>query len=90
MRSKKLLLWLFVMFCWGNNPLWACNVCQSQQPEGFENITHGAGPTGFTDYLISWIAVIIVLIALGLSIKYLVKPNENRVNHIKNLVLNDC
>lgn len=53
-----------------------------------ENITHGAGPTGSLDYVITWSAVVIVSITLFLSIKYLVKPQETDAGHIKNIVLN--
>jgi len=68
---------------------WACTVCKSNQPDGFENITHGEGPTGITDMLITWSAVIIVGITLFLSIKYLIKPEEHNSNHIKNIVVNE-
>lgn len=39
----------------------------------------------FIDAIIIWIAVAIVLVTLYLSIKFLVKPNENDPKHIKNI-----
>lgn len=41
------------------------------------------------DYIIIWVGVIIVLITLILSIKFLVKPNEDDPKHIKNIVKNE-
>lgn len=35
---------------------------------------------------IVWVSVIIVLITLVLTLKYLFKPKENNPNHIKNIV----
>lgn len=67
----------------------ACDLCKTKQPKGFENITHGEGPEGNLDYIIMIIAVVIVGYTLIMSIKYLVKPNEKNVDHIKNLVLNE-
>lgn len=68
---------------------WSCPVCDSNQPEGLENVTHGTGPTGIVDFIITWTAVIIVGITLFLSVKYLVKPKEHRRDHIKNIVINE-
>lgn len=67
----------------------ACPLCESKQPKGFENITHGEGPQGNLDYIIMFSAIIIVGYTLIMSIKYLVKPKEKSVNHIKNIVLDD-
>jgi len=65
----------------------ACPVCKEQQPEGFENITHGQGPEGNMDYIIMGVALLIVGYTLVMSIKYLVKPKERSQHHIKNIVL---
>lgn len=67
----------------------ACELCKNNQPKGLENITHGTGPTGTLDYIITWTAVVIVSVTLFYSIKYLVKPKENNPDHIKNSILND-
>ncbi|WP_158860652.1 hypothetical protein [Lunatibacter salilacus] len=65
----------------------ACEVCKSNQPKVLENITHGQGPQGNIDYVITWSAAILVVFTLVFSIKYLVKPEENLSGHIKNIVL---
>ncbi len=67
----------------------ACDLCKKNQPKGFENITHGAGPSGTLDYIIIWAAVIIVGVTLFYSLKYLIKPRENNPDHIKNIVRNE-
>lgn len=65
----------------------ACELCKKNQPKVLENITHGAGPTGTLDYVITWSAVVLVAITLALSIKFLIRPKEGRTDHIKNIVL---
>lgn len=66
----------------------ACELCKKNQPKVLEGITHGQGPQGDTDYLIIGVAIIIVSITLFLSLKFLIRPNENNPEHIKNIVLN--
>lgn len=65
----------------------ACEVCKRQQPEILRDLAHGPGPQGTSDYIITWTAGIIVGITLILSIKMLVFPNEQEINHIKNIPL---
>lgn len=67
--------------------IFACEVCKSNQPKMLEDITHGQGPQGNMDYLITWSAAVLVTFTLVFSIKYLVKPKEDRPGHIKNIVL---
>lgn len=66
----------------------ACDLCKKNQPKGFEDITHGNGPQGNTDYIILYCAIVIVGYTLIMSIKYLIKPKEKDKNHIKYTVLN--
>ncbi len=70
-----------------SSSLLACEVCKSQQPKVVQNITHGAGPQGQTDFVIIAIAIVIVLLTLIFSVKYLLKPGENSPGHVKNTVL---
>lgn len=84
MKRNIYLYSLFYVF--GQKIMMACDLCKKNQPKGFENITHGEGPTGNVDYIITWSAIILVAITLFLSIKYLVRPKENRPDHIKNIV----
>jgi len=67
----------------------ACEVCKRQQPEILQDLAHGTGPQGTSDYIITWSAVIIVGITLILSLKMLIYPNEQQPNHIKNIPLLD-
>jgi hypothetical protein len=76
---------LFVML--NSGVALACEVCKSKQPKGFADITHGSGPGGNLDYFIVWGAAIIVTITLGLSLKFLIRPQENRPEHIKNSII---
>lgn len=66
----------------------ACELCKQNQPKVLENITHGTGPSGMLDYVITWSAAVLVVVTLILSLKFLIRPNESRADHIKNIVLN--
>lgn len=85
---KKVTILIFLMLV-AHQISFACELCKKNQPKGLENITHGTGPTGTLDYIITWTAVVIVSVTLFYSIKYLVKPKENNPDHIKNSILND-
>lgn len=67
----------------------ACPVCDKNQPEALQGISHGAGPDSQWDTWIVAVAAIIVVVTLALSIKYLFKPGESDPQHIKKLILND-
>lgn len=86
---KKILSIFTVLFFLGSRLSWACDVCEKNQPAGFENITHGAGPSGTLDYIIIWTGVVIVTATLFFSVKYLVKPQENNPDHVKYIVKNE-
>ncbi|WP_163514316.1 hypothetical protein [Gelidibacter japonicus] len=87
MKTKFLLFtWLFFL---GQSITYACDLCKENQPKGFENITHGTGPSGDWDYYIIWGAVIIVAFTLFYSIKFLINPKEDDPDHIKNIVRNE-
>ena len=84
---KRLLLIVTVMFTsWA--PI-ACPVCERQQPKILQGITHGSGPQSNWDYIIISAAVVIVLITLFFTIKWLVRPGEKSASHIKYLILNN-
>lgn len=68
--------------------LFACDLCQKNQPEILKDVTHGTGPQSQWDFVITWVAVIIVAITLFFSIKFLVRPRENDPGHIKNIIVN--
>lgn len=84
---KRILLIIGILILQGP-VLLACDLCQKNQPEVLQDVTHGQGPQGQLDYIITWTAVAIVAVVLFFSIKFLVKPRENDPDHIKNIVVN--
>ncbi|HEX5026503.1 MAG TPA: hypothetical protein VFV68_14590 [Agriterribacter sp.] len=68
--------------------VFACPVCEKQQPEMLRGLTHGAGPDSNWDYVIVWSAVVIVLFTLYFSVKWLIRPGERSQTHIKRFILN--
>lgn len=88
---KKRLIFIissFIAFLFAV-PAMACEVCQDQQPRVLRNITHGAGPQGNIDYIITISAAIIVGLTLIYTIKYLVKPEEKSPDHVKNMIIDN-
>ena len=67
----------------------ACPVCERNQPGVLKGITHGAGPENRWDYIIVWAMVVVVLITLFFSIKWIIRPGEKSTTHIKRFVLNN-
>lgn len=84
MKKYTLLSTLLLLFY--QPTLLACDLCKSNQPKGLENITHGEGPSNNIDYVIIWSAIVLVIVTLVFSIKYLVRPKEDHPSHIKNIV----
>lgn len=66
----------------------ACELCKKNQPKVLKGITHGTGPQGDLDYIIIAASIVIVSITLFLSLKFLIRPNENNPDHIKNIIVN--
>jgi hypothetical protein len=83
---RKTRLTVFCLFISGM--ALACPVCERQQPKILRGITHGAGPDGNADYVIVWVAVAIVLFTLFFSVKWLIRPGERWLTHIKRHILN--
>jgi hypothetical protein len=73
------------------NSIWvfACPVCERNQPKILRGITHGAGPESQWDYVIVWSIVAIVLVTLFFSLKWIFRPGETSNNHIKRFILNN-
>lgn len=67
----------------------ACPVCERQQPKILQGFAHGSGPQSNWDYLIISVTAMIVLATLFFSIKWLWRPGEKSVTHIKHLILNN-
>ena len=83
---KKLFLMLLLLIM--GNQLFACPVCEKQQPKVLQGVTHGAGPQSQWDYVIVWVGVVIVLLTLFYSLKWIIRPGEKSVSHIKQHILN--
>ncbi len=61
----------------------ACPVCERNQPKLLKGILHGKGPDSNWDYLSVWVTVIISVIALFYTVKWLIRPGEKSMSHIK-------
>lgn len=69
-------------------PALACKLCEEQQPKWLRGVVHGPGPQSSWDYVIMAVSMVIVLIVLYYSIKFLVKPGEKDPRHVKYSILN--
>jgi hypothetical protein len=68
---------------------YACPVCERNKPKIIQGITHGSNPDSNWDYVIVTVMIIIAIATLYYSVKWLIKPNENEISHIKNSILNE-
>ena len=69
--------------------IYACPVCErANAKKAFGSISHSTGPDSNWDYIAVWVTIIISVIALFYSIKWLIKPAEKNQDHIKNSILN--
>lgn len=83
--KKKIFALLFTITFW--NVVVACPVCERQQPKLLRGIVHGAGPESNWDYIIIAVMMIITLLTLYYSVKWLMRPGEKSANHIKRIML---
>lgn len=84
---KRLLIVLVLVFT--TIGLFACPVCEKQQPAVLKGISHGTGPQSNWDMVIIWATVVIVVLTLYFSIKFLVRPGETSASHIKRFILDN-
>lgn len=84
---KRLLILLALVFTAMGT--FACPVCEKQQPAVLKGISHGTGPQSNWDMVIIWATVVIVVLTLYFSIKFLVRPGEKSASHIKRFILNN-
>ena len=82
MKKYITLLILFVQAV-----AFACPVCERNQPKILRGIVHGAGPESNWDYVSIWLTIIIAIITLIYSLKYLIQPGEKNKDHIKYFIL---
>lgn len=83
----KKLIFLIAFVCQGL-VIFACPACEKQQPKLLRGITHGAGPSGNMDYVIVIAAVLLTGVIFFYALKWMIKPGEKDLNHIKRTVLN--
>lgn len=86
--KNKLSFLTVVLFLLVNIPVLACEVCEKQQPKVLRGVAHGVGPQSDWDYV--WVGGIIavVLISLFYSVKFIIRPGEKEMNHIKHSIFN--
>lgn len=84
---KKIML-IFSMLITGIAAI-ACPTCEIAQPRYLKGISHGSGPQSQWDLVIISVTAVIVLATLFFSVKFLVKPGEKSVTHIKHFILNN-
>lgn len=72
-----------VLVLLGPVKLAACEACKLQQPKITQGITHGAGPGSGWDWFIVGVVALITLLTLFYSVKYLARPGEKDMDHIK-------
>ena len=83
---RRIIILLFLVT--SHVATYACEVCDRNQARLLRGIVHGAGPDSNWDYVSIGITVIITVFTLIFSIKWLIKPNENNIDHIKYSILN--
>ncbi|WP_124641793.1 MULTISPECIES: hypothetical protein [Amniculibacterium] len=66
----------------------ACEACDLKQPKITRGLTHGAGPQSFWDWIAVGIIVVISFLTVFYFVKYIVKPESKKDQHIKNSILN--
>ncbi len=86
-KIKHLLVLIVILLI--NAQVWACPVCEQQQPKITQGLTHGSGPQSNWDWVIIAVISAITLLTLVFSLKYLIKPGEKNKNHIKQFILNN-
>ena len=60
--------------------VFACPVCERNQPKVLKGITHGAGPESQWDYVIELTTAAIVLVTLFFSVEWLVRAGVKYMN----------
>lgn len=85
----KMKSFIMILSVFATQAIWACPVCDKQQPALTRGLTHGAGAQSNWDWVIIGVITAITILTLIYSIKYLVKPGEKNANHIKQSILSN-
>lgn len=86
MKKYPILFTLLFLF---SQLIFACPVCEKNQPKITMGLTHGAGPNSNWDWVIIGVMSVITIATLIYSIKFLVFPGEKSANHIKRSILRE-
>ncbi|SFO48324.1 hypothetical protein SAMN05428949_5344 [Chitinophaga sp. YR627] len=85
MLGKMLFSALLLLCC--QQLVMACDACKKKQAVVLGGLTHGKTPDSNWDYLIVVVMVVIVLVTLFYSVKWLIRPGEKSADHIKQFIL---
>lgn len=85
---KKYIFSALLLTC-GYNIAMACDACKKKQAVVPGGLTHGRTPDSQWDYVIVLVMVVIVLLTLFYSVKWLIRPGEKSADHIKQFILNN-
>ena len=87
MKNK---IWFFTIMVWllSYMPVIACEVCKKQQPKLLRGVTHGVGPQSDWEYVWVGSVIVVVLVSLFYSVKWIIHPGERERDHIKHSILN--
>lgn len=85
MRKLISLLFMFAL----QLAAFGCPVCERNKPKLLQGITHGTGPDSQWDYVVVFAMIIVAILTLFYSIKWLIHPNEKSLDHIKLSILNE-
>ena len=85
MRIKSIFLTIILLLL--NGVMFACPTCEKNQPKITQGLTHGTGPDSNWDWVIVSVILLITLLTLFFSVKYLIRPGEKNDDHIKHLII---
>ena len=86
--NKKMRLITTCMLVFSAGLIYACPVCERNQPRLLKGIVHGSGPDSQWDYVIMWVVIAITILSLYYAVKWLIRPGEQNVNHVKYSIIN--
>lgn len=86
--NKKAKLFAYISSMLFFNITNACPVCErANEKKAFGSVLHGTAPDSQWDYLIVYVTIIITILTLFYTVKWLVKPGEKNTEHIKHIIL---
>ena len=85
----KLKIFLFLLTFLTVQIATACPICEKRQPKITQGLTHGTGPQSNWDWVIIALITTLTLLTFVYSLKYLIKPGERNMNHIKQSILSN-